>query len=98
MRALILSVLLFAGPAWADRVAQAGGDSLRLTDGPCPPSVLAHIPQGARGPFRRAYAVLSGSSFDACWAEYRDGKILIVFEDGDAIAAAAEVFKDEPGI
>lgn len=99
MRALILALALLCGPAIAeDAVARNGKDAIRITDAPCPASILALTPEGTRGFFRAAFAVLDGKSWDACWALLNDGRILLLYSDGDQGMVSSQMFKPEAGI
>lgn len=84
MRALITAALLSAAvPAFADRtVTNSDGDVVRITSEPCPVEVLQVIKEGQRGYYRRAYAVVDGVPYLACWRQ--DGhRIAVIYEDGE---------------
>jgi hypothetical protein len=92
--AFILAALLCAS-AHADLIARNGNDSVRLTQAPCSPAVLRHIPEGYRGPFRAAEATIDGQRFEACWAARMDGTVMAVYGDGDVGLIPIDAFKDE---
>lgn len=100
MRTLLLAALLAAGSCYAsDYVAKIDKDnSIRLTEEPCPVEVIQHIPQGSRGFFQRAYAVLNGKQWAACWATRTDGNVLMVYSDGDQGLVPLGAFKMENGV
>lgn len=99
MRHFLASLLLLAAPAMAaDMVAKEGNDRVRLTQEPCPVSVLTVIPQVERGYFHRAYAQLNGHQWEACWAIRRDESVLMVYSDGDKGVIPLTDFRQDDGV
>lgn len=98
MRSLILAACIAASPAVAaDFVARQGQDVIRLTDEPCPVSVIRHIPEGHRGHFRKAHASVNGKNYLACFAARSDGMVALVYEDGDQGLIPIQLFKEDVG-
>lgn len=95
--ALILAMLCLQANA-DNAVARNGKDMIRITDGACPASILALTPEGTRGFFRAAYAVLDGKSWLACWALTKDRRVVIVYSDGEHSIVQATSFEIDPGI
>ncbi len=79
-----------------DMVATQDGDSLRLMQQPCPPAVLRHLPEGTRGYFRKALAMVGGREYVGCFAVRVDGLVLVVYEDGDSGLVPVVRFTMEP--
>lgn len=77
-------------------VTRQGSDSVRLTQGNCPDSVLAHVPQGSRGYFRKALVIYEGKEYVACFALRPDGLVMLVYSDGDAGLIPVSLFTQEP--
>lgn len=99
MRPLILSIALLAGPALAgDMVARQDGDTVRLTEAPCPDEVLQYVAEGSRGYFRKALAIIDGRNFVACHYLRPDDRVLVVYEDGDQRLIPLAHFKPDPGV
>jgi hypothetical protein len=101
MRALLLTfALLFCPPLLlaGDMVAthETSGDTVRLTQKPCGESVLRHLPQGTRGYYRAALAVIGGQQWSACWAMRQDGMVHLVYTDGDQGMIPVAQFRQEP--
>lgn len=101
MRALTLIAALclsaVAPPSIAgDMLASQNGDTVRLTQKPCQPSVLRVIPEGMRGPFRAALVLFQGAKYHACWAVRTDGMVLVVYADGDQGLIPISMFTMEP--
>lgn len=102
MRSILLAgaiLLMAAPPLFAqDMVARhPGGDTVRLTDKPCPEAVqkiLTMLPER----WRAAHAVVDGQQFTACWILRPDGQVLLRYEDGDAGLIPLMEFKPQPGI
>lgn len=94
---VVLLLALAENADAADLVARHEGDSIRLTDRPCPPEVLRHIPEGQRGYFRRANTIVGGKPFTACWIA--NGPIVFaVYSDGDMGQIPLSQFREEPGV
>lgn len=99
MRPLILSIALLAGPALAgDMLARQDGDTVRLTESPCPREVLQYVAEGSRGYFRKALAIVDGKSFVGCHYLRPDGRVLVIYEDGDQGLIPLAHFKPDPGV
>ena len=85
MRSLLLAALLAAGPAMAqEMVTRHESDEVRITQKACPPNVLAMIPEGNRGVFRKALVLFQGKEHIACWALRNDWFVFLQYADGDA--------------
>lgn len=83
MRSLALVAALLAAPAFAgDMIARQGSDSVRLTEAPCLPAVLARIAPQVQADYRAAVAQLGGQTYTACWRR-TGGMAHLVYEDGD---------------
>lgn len=67
-----MATLLFAcaAPAHAqDRIYEDGaGDTIRVTQAPCPPDIAVRAPQGGRGYLRYAIVTVDGTEYPGCWA------------------------------
>jgi hypothetical protein len=101
MKRLLIAALIAAGPAMADDlVATNGRDSVRLTQATCHaevlPLVVVAFPQVADR-FRAARSRVAGTDYAACWILRPDGKVLLMYSDGDAGLVPAEDFKRVPG-
>lgn len=83
MRALFLSLMLFAPLAHADREVRQGADWVRLHDSACVSAeTLARIPAAARDQFSKAQGMHQGQLYFGCWREV--GNVVhILWEDGD---------------
>jgi hypothetical protein len=97
--ALILAALLAVAtpPAISgDLLTTSGADSVRLTQEPCPVSVLQVLPQGSRGHYRKALVVFEGKDYIACHATLGTGMVHVVYDDGDQGLIPVGMFKEEP--
>lgn len=99
-RYLAFLFALLALPALADDlVATNGRDSVRLTQGACHAEVLPLLaiafPQVADR-FRAATAQVEGSGYTACWLMRPDGKVLLIYPDGDTGLIPWSDFKRAP--
>lgn len=92
---IAIAALFAAAGAHADSVARSdnGARIVRLTSEPCPLSVLARLPEGTRGYYRRAYSRIDGQDFVACWALRADQYVYLQYEDGDAGLVEWSAFK-----
>ncbi len=98
MRAIFLSLAVLCGSACADdMMARVGADYVRLTQEPCQPEVLKVIPQGHRGSFRRAIAVVAGKEYAGCWALGAGDLVVLHYADGDAGILPMAMFQRVPG-
>jgi hypothetical protein len=89
-RAFVFVALLAAGLAMADDVARMGNDTIRLRRTECPTEVLAQIPESLRDTeafqasnFQAADATVQGKTFRGCWMMRQDGRVFLIYEDGD---------------
>ena len=83
-----------AAPVNAALVAKKDGVEIRLTQRPCPQSVLRHQPEGSRGYFRLAETKIDGVEYEACWAPMGD-KIFLRYEDGDFGMPPLSMFQED---
>jgi hypothetical protein len=98
MKALALALAVLCAPALAqDAVAHRGDDSVRITEAPCPTQVLKLLPEGTRGYFRAAFAIVDGKSFAGCWAARSDGMVVLMYPDGDMGVLPLSDFEQAPG-
>lgn len=107
MRRLFLASLFALGavlallclPAMADIVARQDGDSVRLTDQPCPEAVLQKIHPARRDRYSLAVAVVERVTYAACWTLIVErAHVHVVYSDGAAGWIPAAHFRDEPGV
>jgi hypothetical protein len=98
MKTLALLLAILCTPALAHSVARSGKDTVRITDAPCPQQVLKQLPEGTRGYFRAAFAVVEGKSYAACWAPRNDGTVVLIYPDGDMGLIPLADFNTDPGI
>jgi hypothetical protein len=98
MKYALLLLALLCTPALADSIATNGKDTVRITDGPCPAEVLKLLPQGTRGYFRAAFAVVDGKSYAGCWAARNDGMVVLTYPDGDMGLIPVADFEHAPGV
>lgn len=95
MKRLAFILALLCGSAWADLVATEGASSLRLKQEPCPLEILRLLPEGTRGYFQRAEAVIEGTPFAACWAVTPRGVVVLKFSDDDDGEVPITAFEQE---
>ena len=104
MRKFILFVFVamlaaLASPALAgERLFQRDGAEVRIMDTPCMhPLVLAYaagiVPATD---LRKAYGVIRGQRFDACWRAVDGGVVHIIWEDGDQDTLLNTEFMESP--
>lgn len=81
---LLLSAALAVAPAFAEQlVARSGDDSVRLSETPCTSQqVLGQLQPGTHELYKSASAVVSGTTFNACWRVVGNAAHLL-YEDGD---------------
>lgn len=95
---VFLAAMLLSGLAFADdMLASNGGDSVRLTDKPCPEPVLSTIPPELQGKVRAASAVINGRFFAACWI-VSGGYVVLQYEDSDTGVIPMSEFRRSPGV
>jgi hypothetical protein len=98
-RILFILALMFAVPALADdMVYRDGNDSVRLTEKPCLPTLLALIPIELQPKVRAAVSKVDGKDYPACWIATRSGLVILQYEDGDQGLVRISDFKRAPSI
>lgn len=95
MRKSLLILALLCSAAHADMVASDGTNTVRLKQVPCPVEILRMLPEGTRGYFQAAEAVLGGKTFGACWAVDSRGIVWLKFDDGDDGQVPIVAFEQE---
>lgn len=91
MKALLLALLIAAGPAFSETLlATNGSDSVRLTPDKC-------ALEPAPGEWRAAVVTLSKKKYVACWT-IATNTVLLRYEDGDQGMIPIGVFKIDPGV
>jgi hypothetical protein len=98
MRKLLMALALACAPAYADMVVRDGKDYIRISQAPCSPEVLAHIPPQFHDQFQKAVAELDGKQHVGCWMVRPDALVLVVYADGDAALIPIRFFNHEKGI
>lgn len=88
------------GLANAVPVAKQGDDKVTLLEQACPASIQAIV--DSRGVPKEwtqhlGVATINGRLFQLCWTALPDGRVGIVYEDGDMGAIPIQAFHDEPG-
>ena len=97
-RAFVAGIAMLALSAQADdMVASNGTDSVRLTQQPCPPAILATIPPQFQAQAKAASASVSGTSYTACWVA-SGSYVVLQYEDGDTGVIPMSQFRRSPGV
>jgi len=78
----------------------SNGVEIHLADSPCVHAgTLGLMKPEWRPKFRKAWAMLNGKHFYACWLpEPESRKVILLFEDGDIVQVDASQFKYSPGV
>jgi hypothetical protein len=84
-------------PSGDDMVASDGHDSVRLTQHPCPPAILAMIPADLHAKVKAAVATVDGKDYSACWLA-RPGGVILQYEDGDQGVVPMRDFRRGTGV
>lgn len=98
-RALVcagIALLAFSAAA-DDMVASNGRDSVRLTQKPCSPAILATIPPQFQKQAKAASAVVGGAIYTACWIPSGD-HVILSYDDGDTGIIPVHQFRRSPGV
>lgn len=96
---VFLAAMLLSGLAFADSaIFRSGKDSVRITENPCHPAVVALLPAEVIQHFRAAEAAIGGKLLLACWALRADGIVHLVYQDGDEGLVPGHLFKHNPGV
>ncbi len=92
------SIVAFSASVSAQSlVARQGGDSVRLSEQPCPVQVMPHLPQQMAGEFKAALTHIGGVHYVACWR--RVGVAAhVIYEDGDQALIPMAEFKEDVGV
>jgi len=84
-------------PSGDDMVATNGRDSVRLTQHPCPPAILALIPPELHAKVKAAVATVDGKDYAACWLA-RSGAVALQYADGDQGIVPMRDFRRGKGV
>lgn len=101
MKALAFVIALLCAPARADEmVLRQGENRIHLADSPCVHAgTLGQLQPELRPKFRKAWAVINGKYWYACWLVEPERKtVYILFEDGDESRLDQSQFKRSPGV
>lgn len=98
---LLLFIALCCTPASADEmVLREGKNEIHLADLPClHGETMGRIKPELRAQFRKAWAMLDGRYWYACWIPDPDSKaVFLLFEDGDIARLDVARFKYSAGV
>lgn len=91
------SIAAFSASVSAETlIATQDGDTVRITDHPCPQQVHQHLPVPPQF-FGAALALVSGQSFAGCWRKV-GASIHVIYEDGDQGLIPMAEFKEDVGV
>lgn len=95
-----LLVALTSVSAFSAPVAKQGDDTVTLLEEACPAAIQAiadsrGVPSEWTQRLGKAY--VGGKYFTLCWTALPDGRVGLIYEDGDMGAIPQGAFRDDPG-